>query len=683
MAIEVAEFQVLQPLAPAGSAGFVRGIPLQAALTVRRPATAGDGGGGGGDGAGGGTDDGNDAGRPVDHADEPVSTATAADPALVVDVTIEAFDAASADDAERVTRTTVRGVTPPAAGVIRLPVGIPLGAERVRYRALVTERPAEPAAEEGGGRRRRRPERPAPVEALFPSAEETVPVSARAGDAAPTGTSVPTPSICEVLQGRTPSPSTGSGKAGVVAHLLAQLDRLRSDIAGAFDSHPHYQPLPGEIDGDGNEATGLAPWQQQIIELLTGSFYAYSPRRQLQLFDHAIGYPLAAVCNNNVDIVSWLRGATLPNQSNGEPRGIGFNCNGRSVGLIAGALGVRAQTSFRRDDPPPTAPFVHDFRTATDVDTAFRDWSFKHSRPGSIYVYGDPTHSQTRAHINIGLRVRRLPNGEARVQLFDTGAITARWPEAAPRALGVRGKALSEEPWISNLNAMFGTPPTKKCLAHAYFPVQGDRVLPRTPLGLESAQLEEGTGAVMVEADGASTTPVRDGGVWRVAPGHLREALLAQAQRALAHLTVLDRAGTLLYASRPLRLTRPLTHLVGAVANSPLHRDLEARWVVKLMGTWAGYLTGGDARHDNPVVQIFDDADGVARFVRPNDRLPDEFEDRFPTLWDAALSGFYTDGGPLKPRAEWPSAPWRDAALDDQLAAVVEQPDPGFADAIA
>lgn len=616
-----------------------------------------------------------------------------------VRLTLEAFGGEDPASAPRVQllRVTVShlGRRRGTDGHHRVRWGLPAGLERVRLRltAQVDGRDGDRA------------------EALLP-ASGTLRVEP-AGDGAPAGEVDEAPSIHEVLQRRTPSASSGEGAAGVVDHVAAQLRDLPAFLERAL-GEPPYAPLEGEVGPDGRPATGLASWQRQLLELMTGAFYAYSPRRVIQNLHHGVGRPLTAVCNNNVDIAAWLRGAEVPNWEAGG--GVGFGCNGRTVDALARTIGVDPQTA--QPDAPPAGAFIHDFRaadaaTSGAVDEEFRDWSFRQARPGSIFLYADPTNARQRAHINVALRVRR--RGDAvEVQLFDTGAVEAT-SAVAPRALGEYGKALGEGGWRPDLHRTFGDGDSKKCIAHAWFPpADAERALPAWPLWRASSATDAPEGgavattlALAYRGPGHPDYPAEVGApTWiatesrsvclRLLPDELYPSdLRAGATRPLLHLAITRRAdGAPVYLSRPLRCSRAITHLLGSVAGVPAAAELEARWLLLVIGAWTEYLEQGFDPPEPPprgpepplfvALQVACDEVGVARLIRPQKVIDDPaFTDRLQPLWDAGLSRFYDAAGGLLPASGWPAEPWRDAALDDRLAAQVESPAPaGLDDAI-
>ncbi len=661
-------------------------------------------------GEGGGSDPDDDALPEQDDGAPPQPEARAAI------VSVEATD----KDDETNTQTVELLVTVPPSRRVVVAAAAPPGARQVYFVARVRDDAEDPEDVPVAERR-------------HPSGQGSVELTERS-PASPVGLAVPAPNIYEVLQQRPKSAARGSGALKIFSHVVQQLRDLPGFFADVFD-RPPYTPLPGEVGEDGGPATALASWQREVIEKMSGAYYAYCGRRNIQDLHYGVGYPLTAVCNNNVDIVSWLRGADpinwdgLRNPSQPSTSGVGFNCCTDSLRLFAEVLGVQplvvpqgeAAGPWTDPEPPGEGPFLHDFTAvhARKVD-AYREWSFRQARPGSVFVYGRSSDRSRKAHINLALRVRRV-DGVTQVQLFDTGAVSADVePNTLSRTLGLKGKALSEEVWRTHPGEWGST----KCVGHVFWPVRGRRALPDTPIqaGNGPGGPGSGWGGIVVQDGAADPIPARvRAGLVRA--GDVEGTLRAQATRALAHLAIFRRAGapadpgdpagvevdgqTLLYLSRPLRLARPLSHLVGSVSlhgdggDPDLAQRYEARWLVKLRGDFLDFARcngshprGSSPKHcQHPVVELYNDAAGLTRHWRGERSFTDPaFTARFAALWDLmnarrpAGAAFYHQRA-LRPSDEWPAdaeTPWRSSEWDALLADVAEGPAPhGFRDGIA
>lgn len=655
---------------------------------------------------------------------------------LEVQVVVEAFDQ---DDRSR-GRFERHRTGLPDSGPLTLTFALRDGPERVRFTARLTElAPQGDEADQGSS------ETPEPVTAQHPpGGSDTLElVSGQAYDLQ--AHAVAPPSIYEELRLRSPAASSGQGAARALDHVARQLETLPEFFGSVFDRAP-YTALPGEIGADGRPRPAnqpLASWQREVIENISGLFYQYSPKRNLQNLHWGIGYPGIVRCNTLTDLVCWLRGMDPPNWNGPQSSGVGFNSNGRSVDNLASkaetwasangqaAFAIRRPSDFDASRTEPTnEAFVHDFRrTQCDcghppdnhqrdgerhrcqgadgqscrctkppwkaaVDTGFRAWSYKQIRPGSVLSYAVPMPGEAnkieQAHINVCMRMRRLgETGRFAYQLFDTGAIPVE-PGTSPNiptvTLVEKGKAMAEEVWRFGLTRDFAT--GKTCVGHSFIPASGDRHLPTTPLAPYTAQ-PGGAGNDIVTEQGARQD----------------EILRSDAERPYAHLAILRRRSPrpdipsgepgerltgrwdLVYLSRPLRLGRPLTHLVGSVSQLPDSEHYQARWFVKLRGTWQAYdqyfrrytaprpHPAHPPHCGSPVVEVYNHSDGVPRQYRPEKFLRPRTG--YNHLWEdlrGRIMAFYRRDSRNTVVDHWDDHPYRNADWDRRLGAILEAP---------
>lgn len=522
-----------------------------------------------------------------------------------VRVSLEAFDATDAAEPSR--RIRPKWFTVPADRWVNL------GA------------PALPAAPATGVRFVARLEAEGRVEEQASPAEGLHAI--RDGDRDTVGVVVHAPSIFEHLQDRAPLAQVEGGHSdvdAVVAFVTAQLGR---DLDALLDRDDYPPVLPDEIGEDGRPlapSSRLAAWQRFAIVHLSGHFYSAAARRDLQWLEHGVGYPLAQVCNNLVDTLLWLRGADL------DPHG------GTGIPAALTHHEPRAMTRLRQLLERHPDGFLEDLTRGGSP-------SYERARPGSVFLW--------EGHINVVLRVRRVGSA-TRLQLFDTGGV--RTP-APPHGVGTRSNVLGEQGWVSRMPSFEAAGGVK---AHAWFPLATPARTPppwplcRPHLGPELCRLYPPGTALVDESQDGHAPDADVGG-----------ALRSQARAPAAHLVVTERVSGRRWISGPVALGVPLTALFGSVCRLPGSEAWEARWLVRVGGSWRGALNEGQrhGRQSDVALELYNDRGGVARLYRMSmgqggARPPSGFA----SILDAGLVDALRHMAPREPESEDGR---RDAAL--------------------